>query len=97
MSCIDPGPLARLGLPLRGFSPVNMPAAGVLGYAPEYAGGLTIPHPGGNSAHDFRVADLPLTEVPLGPLGCDVLLGRDVLVLCTLTLDGPGLIFTIDY
>ena len=97
VSCIDPDVLARVPLDFYGFTQVNMPAAGGLGYAVQYAASLTIPHPGGRAVDDFHETDLPLTEVPLGPFGCDVLIGRDVLALCVFRLDGPALAFTLDY
>lgn len=97
MTCIDPAATRRLGLALYGVTPVNVPAAGGLTGAVQYAASLTVVHPSGNSADDFVVPDLPLTEVNLSVLGYDILIGRDVLVLCALHLDGPGLSFTLDY
>ncbi|QDU23173.1 pepsin/retropepsin-like aspartic protease family protein [Urbifossiella limnaea] len=97
VTCVDPDVLARLPLDHYGFTHINVPAAGGLGYAVQYAASLTIPHPSGRVADNFHKADLPLTEVPLGPFGCDILIGRDLLVLCAFRLDGPSLTFTLDY
>lgn len=97
VTCIDPAALRGLGLTLYGITPVNVPAVGGLSGAVQYAASLTLVHPSGNPTDDFVIPDLPLTEVNLGPLGYQLLIGRDVLVLCSFHLDGPGLTFTLDY
>jgi hypothetical protein len=97
VSCVDPDAITRLPLAHYGFTQVNAPAVGGFGFAIQYAVSLTIPHPSGNAADNFHVTDLPLTEVPLGLFGCDVLLGRDVLARCVFRFDGPALAFILDY
>ena len=97
MTCIDTAAVRGLGLTVTGVTPVNVPAAGGLTGGVQYAASLTVVHPSGDPRDDFTVLDLPLTEVTLGPLGYQVLIGRDVLVRCTLRFDGPNLAFTLDY
>ena len=97
VTCVDPAAVRGQGLTLYGVTPVNVPAAGGLTGAVQYAASLTVVHPSGNPTDDLVVPDLPLTEVPLGPLGYQLLIGRDVLVFCTLHFDGPGRSFTLDY
>ncbi len=97
ISCIDSAILKGLGLPLFGVTPVNMPALGGLSAAVQYAASLTLVHPSSLPADELVVTDIPLTEVDLGVLGYQVLLGRDVLRLCSLRVDGPNSTYSIDY
>jgi hypothetical protein len=97
VTCVDPAVFARLSLPFLNVTPVNMRAGGGLFGSAQYAGSLVLPHPSGKRRDDFEVEYLSLTEVDLGVLGYDVLIGRDVLARCVFRFDGPGLAFTLDY
>jgi hypothetical protein len=97
VTCVDPAVLARLPLPSVGFTPVNLPAAGGLTGGGRFAGSLVLPHPSGRRRDNFEVSYLSLTELLLGVLGYEVIIGRDVLALCVFRFDGPALTFTLDY
>ncbi len=97
MSCVDSTALRGLRLTLYGVTPINVPALGGLSAAVQYAASLILVHPSGNSLDDFAIPDLPLTEVNIGAIGYQMILGRDVLTLCHFHLDGPGLTFSLDY
>lgn len=97
ITCLDPSVLARLALPFIGITPVNMPAGGGLTGGARHAGSLVVPHPSGRPRDDFRVPTVTFTEIDLGALGYEMLIGRDLLVLCVFRLDGPNRTFTLDY
>jgi hypothetical protein len=97
VTCIDPSAVTGLGLALRNFTFANLPAGGGLTGAGEYGAAILIPHPSGDPRDDFIVTDHAVTELPIGALGYEMLIGRDLLVLCAFRLDGPGLTFTFDY
>jgi hypothetical protein len=65
--------------------------------AVRYSAALLIPHPSGNPRDDFDIPDVILTELDIGALGYEMLIGRDLLVLCSLRFDGPSLSFTLSY
>lgn len=97
VTCADPAVLARVRLPFAGVAPVNMPAGGGLLGGTQFACSLVVPHPSGNPRDDFAVSYLAITELPIGALGYEMLIGRDVLARCVLRFDGPALAFTLDY
>ncbi len=97
VTCADPAVLARIRLPFVGVTPMNMPAGGGFFGSSRFACSLVVPHPSGNPRDDFAVSYLSITELPIGALGYEILIGRDVLARCAFRLDGPGLAFTLDY
>ncbi len=97
MTCVDATALRGLGLTLYGVTPINVPALGGLSAAVQYAASFILVHPSGNPLDDLVIPDLPLTEIDIGAIGYQILLGRDVLTLCNFHLDGLGLTFSLDY
>jgi hypothetical protein len=97
MSCLEVAAVGALGLPVHGMTPVNLPAAGGLSFGTQYEASLTVLHPSGNSAFDLVVSDLVMIELPLGPLGYQALIGRDVLAQCHFQYHGPKGKFRLSY
>jgi len=100
VSCIDKGilaPLIALGLKPNRFVFANLPAAGGVNLAGEYALGILIPHPSGDPKSALRFRSQPVIEQPLASLGYQALLGRDALARCLLIYDGPSGTFTLCY
>jgi hypothetical protein len=62
-----------------------------------YKADLLILHPSGNVRDHLTVPLLTLMEMPLSHLGADVLLGCDVLSLCTFMHDGQSGRFLLSY
>jgi len=71
------------------MTPVNLPVVGGLTVGAQYEAGLMIVHPSGNSTLNLVVSDLVMIELPLGPLGYQALIGRDVLAECHFQYHGP--------
>ena len=97
VTCVDPAAVQTLGLASIGPTLANLPAGGGLVGARRYLAAIRLPHPSGDPKDDFVVTDHPLTELPIGALGFEMLIGRDLLALCVLRFDGPGRAFTLDY
>jgi hypothetical protein len=96
-SCVDRHALASLALPLRLIGLANMPAIGGLVPTTEYNAKLTIIHPSGDPQLNLVIPAVSLAEVPLGSLGYEVLIGRDVLAQCRFLYDGPRSRFRLSY
>jgi hypothetical protein len=99
-SCADPqalAPLIALGLHRTRLILTNVPALGGISVGSEYAAGLTIVHPSGDARANLVLRHWPVVEVPLGPLGYQALIGRDVLSRCLFIQDGPGNTFLLAY
>ncbi|MBY0527846.1 MAG: hypothetical protein K2R98_30900 [Gemmataceae bacterium] len=58
---------------------------------------LTITHPSGDSQAQLVFRNLPVIQQPLGQLGYQALIGRDVLERCLLVYDGPAKRYTLAY
>lgn len=97
VSCIDPSVVPGLGLASKGFTLANLPAGGGLSATVEHSAEVRLAHPSGDPRDDFVAPDHALTELPIGALGYEMLIGRDLLVRCAFRLDGPSLTFTLDY
>jgi hypothetical protein len=63
----------------------------------EYPVSLTLVHPSRSAKANLVLRNHPVLEQPLGPLGYQALLGRDVLAKCLLVYDGPSATFTLAY
>ena len=57
----------------------------------------TVVHPSGDFRANLVLRDQAVLELPLGALGYQALLNRDVLDRCLRVRDGPGLRFTLGY
>lgn len=100
VSCIDKqltSSLIATGMPPGRFLFANMPAVGGLSPTIEYVVSLTLLHPSRKSRSHLVLPSLPVVEQPLGQLGYQALLGRDVLERCLLVYDGPGRSFTLAF
>lgn len=100
VTCIDKhvlAPLVARGLPFTRFVYSNVPALGGLLPSLEYDVGLTIPHPTGQPRSSLRVRAIAIIEKPLGALGYQAVIGRDVLDRCLFIYDGPSKSFTLGY
>jgi hypothetical protein len=98
--CVDSSliaPLVRLGLQQAGYVIANIPAFGSVKPASEYYTNLTLVHPSGAARANFVLRNHLVVEQTLGPLGYQVLIGRDVLDRCLLVYDGLGKRFTVAY
>src|SRR5262245_12554778 len=93
VSCVDPASLAPLlaaGLEHKRFVFANAPALGGALPAAEYYVSLSILHPSDDARANLVFGNHSVVEQPLGNLGYQVLLGRDVLAKCLQVHDGPG-------
>jgi hypothetical protein len=96
-SCVDPQAVATLALPLANIGLANIPAVGGLTPTAEYEASLTIVHPATDPRLNLVIGGILLAEVPLAPLGYEVLIGRDVLERCRFLYNGPGGRFRLTY
>lgn len=100
VTVLDPAllaPLVAAGLRVSRAHLVNAPAAGGLAPALEYRVGLTVAPVAGRPRSGLALRTFPVVERPLGPLGYQALLGRDVLDLVAFFYDGPGKRLTLGY
>jgi hypothetical protein len=96
-SCVDGGVVRRLNLPAYKFSFVNAPALSGIGFESVREAILAVLHPSNDPNLELVFPSLHLTELDLGTLGYDALVGRDVLAKCVLTYNGPASSFTLSY
>jgi hypothetical protein len=97
VSCADPSVIQALGLPVGGFVLANVPAQGGLTYATQHDAGLVLIHPSGDMRLNLVIRTLLVVELPIGVLGYQTLLGRDVLTGCRFLYDGPAAKFELHY
>lgn len=97
VTCFDTALIQQLGLPLAQLALANVPALGGLRAGAHYHASLTIIHSSGNAGLGLVVPDLLVLEVPLGGLGYQALLGRDVLDRCDFLYAGRRQRFTLVY
>lgn len=88
-TCMDGSVVQTLGLPLGGFTFANVPAGGGLTLGVQHDASLTILHPSGNAHLNLLIPDIPVLELPIGTLGYQMLIGRDVLDRCRFVYHGP--------
>jgi hypothetical protein len=96
-TCFDPAILQLLGPRLNAVLPANLPAAGGFHLARQFSANLTILHPSGDRQRNWLLKNILVVELPLGVLGYQGLIGRDVLALCRLLYDGPASQFELSY
>jgi hypothetical protein len=99
-TAFDPVALSALrtaGIPPARILTTHAPALGGTRPASEYAISLTVVHPSGTSRANLTLRALTILEVPLGVLGYQALIGRDVLARCLLIYDSPAGTFTLAY
>jgi hypothetical protein len=96
-TCVEPRAVAALALPFKAIGLANLPAGGGLTLGPQFEAALTVIHPSGDPRRDLVVPDLLVTELPLGALGYEVLIGRDVLDLWRFLYHGPRRRFRLAY
>lgn len=96
-TCMEPAALAGLGLPFTGVGLAHAPA--LTGWTPaaQCEADLTILHPSGSTHLDWELPDLVVLELPIGVLGYQALIGRDVLNKCDLHYLGTQGAFALDY
>jgi hypothetical protein len=94
LCCLDPAIVKALALIWDSSLPTNMPAVTGLTFSSLYRAGVTILHPSGQH---FVAPDMIVCELPLGVLGYDALIGRDILDLLRFTYDGPARAFALEW
>lgn len=100
VTCIDPRLLSQLvaaGLKHVRFVFSHLPAIGAINFAVEYAVSLSVVHQSGNPKNNLVLRNHPVIEQPLGAVGYQALLGRDVLDHCILVYNGPGRSLILGY
>lgn len=97
ITCVDMALVQALGLPSGGTGLANVPAHGGVSLASMHDAGLSIVHPSGNPGFNLVVRDLTVLELNLGPIGYQVLVGRDVLARCRFLYNGQGNRFRLAY
>jgi hypothetical protein len=94
-TCIDPSVSSRLKLEVTGKDPMNTASSGSKPHeANRYDASLLVNNPDG---YAFYRPNIPVSEMPLGPLGVHALIGRDVLGECLLIYDGRNGFFSLAY
>jgi hypothetical protein len=99
-SCAEPQvllPLVAAGIPPSRFVIANVPALGGVLPAGEYRITLTVMHPSNNPGANWVLRNQAVVEQPLGQLGYQVLIGRDILDRCLHVYNGPARQFTLVY
>jgi hypothetical protein len=100
VSCADSQALAHIiaaGIrPVRYFF-ANAPALGGVTPTAEYTVSLILIHPSNNPRANLILPNQSVLEQPLGTLGYQILVGRDVLARCLFFYNGPGTRFTLGY
>lgn len=86
--------LRSLGVQIRAVTFTNAPALGGLGIAPILLVRIAVLHPSGQHLIE---GDLPVQELPIGPLGYEALLGRDILHRCDFNYFGRSSRFELAY
>ena len=97
VTLLDSGVLAPLlpfGLKHQRMWHVNVPALGPPTPLLEYLVSLELP---AGIASPLQLGSVAIVERPLGLLGYQALLGRDVLAACGFWYDGPGGRFTLAF
>jgi hypothetical protein len=99
-TCVDPAalaPLLSVGLSPSRIILANLPVTVGLNATREFFVTLTVIHPTNLPRANLVLRNHPIIEQPLGPLGYQALLGRDVLEHCLLVYDGPGRSVTLAF
>ena len=89
ITCLDVSLVHALGLPVGGVVLANVPALGAPAGTIYRDISLTVVHPSGNPHDNLREPNLTALEVNLGPLGYQMLIGRDLLARCRFLYNGP--------
>lgn len=97
MTGVDRTLVQALALPTRGSTLTNLPAHGGLTLSFIHDAALTIAHPTGSAGQDLVIRSLAVLEIPLAPLGYEIVVGRDVLARCRLLYNGPRGRFRLAY
>lgn len=93
-TCVDPGLIAKLGIPASGSVPIQTPSTqGGSHHCNLYDVMLFIP--GDQAGHFIEV--MPILETHLSGQGIDGLIGRDVLQSCLLVYNGATGLFTLAF
>lgn len=97
ITCVDGALIQTANLTIHGTTLSNLPAHGGINISLLYDASLTIVHPSGNPSDNLVIRNLPVLEVPLAPLGYQVLIGRDVLAKCAFLYYGLKNRFRLSY
>lgn len=97
VSCLDSKLIEELELPFGGAVLANVPAFPDVTLGSVYNGSLTILHPSGRRKENLTIPNLSLLELPLGLLGYQAIIGRDVLARCLFQYNGVRHRFTLKY
>jgi hypothetical protein len=95
-TCVDLQ-AAGLALPVAGFSLVNAPALGGMHASAHYDASIVVVHPSGDPKQNWVLADLAVADEPLGVLGYQALLGRDILAQSAFVYHGRLGKFRLSY
>jgi hypothetical protein len=96
-TCLDRAIITRAALPWLSPTQANMPGGPGLLWSSIYRAGVTILHPSGRPRQHHVTPYVLVCELPLGLLGYDAVIGRDILATLRFTYDGPAGTFTLDY
>jgi hypothetical protein len=97
VTCLDPQLIEDLELPLNGYGLVNAPALQEMTFAAQYEASVTILHPSNVKNQDLVVNDLTVMELPLGLLGYQMVIGRDLLSRCQFLFNGVRKRYALKY
>lgn len=97
VSCLDAAVVQALGLPLHNVTFANAPGVSGFTLALQRYASLVVLHPSQNAQFNLVVRDLIVVELPLNTVGCQALLGRDVLACCDFLFSGRSGTFTLTY
>jgi hypothetical protein len=97
ITCFDRKMIEELDLPFKGYFLANAPALQERTFAEQYDVSLTILRRSSNPDGHLIISDLAVMELPLGMVGYQVLIGRDILDQCSFLYDGIERIFALKY
>jgi hypothetical protein len=95
VTCVTPGVLRRLGLTPTGQGSTHTAAGQATVNLFEVS--LGIPPAGNAPGPGFAPRDLVVMELPIAIPRVEVLIGMDVLLDCTLLVEGPARQFTLEF
>ncbi len=96
-TCIDRAISNRLGFLPKQYGSTNAPGLGGLAFSAFVEVEFQIPHPTAPLSQYLVIEDLDVVELDIQNLGCEAILGRDVLSYCVLIYDGVAGSYSLGY
>jgi hypothetical protein len=97
VTSLDQKIIKALALPLSNVTLANLPATVGMLISTFHTASVTILHPSGVARQHHYTPKLSVCDLPLGLLGYDAVIGRDILNRLRFVYDGPPQKFSLDY